>query len=117
VPNEPKKWIAVLLGIFVPPIAMMYVSQLRWAGIYLLVGLVIGIVGEFYFRETGVAGALQLAYVLTPAQRDGCDVDHSSSARKPQPVAAALPDLLVKRQFFAQQRLIDFVRYQERDRP
>lgn len=64
-PNKPKKWIAVLLGIFVPPIAMLYLSQLRWAGIYLLIALVVGLVEEFYFRDTGVANALQLAYVLT----------------------------------------------------
>ena len=64
-PNRPKKWIAVLLGIFAPPIAMLYLSQLMWAGIYLLVALVVGIVGEFYFRDTVVAVLLQLAFVLT----------------------------------------------------
>lgn len=62
---KPKKWVAVLLGIVAPPIAMMYASQLRWAGIYLVLALVIGVVGEFYLRETVFAGALQLAFLIT----------------------------------------------------
>lgn len=44
---------------------MLYLSQLRWAGIYLIVALIIGIVGEFYFHGTIVSDALQLAYVIT----------------------------------------------------
>lgn len=64
-PNKPNKWIAVLIGIVAGPIALMYVSQLRWAGIYLLVALIIGIVGEFYSRDTVIAGVLQLVFMLT----------------------------------------------------
>lgn len=66
-PNKPKKWIAVLLGIFAPPIALMYVAQLRWAGIYLLLALAIGVVGEFYLRETVIATAIHIAFVVTCA--------------------------------------------------
>ncbi len=62
---KPRKWIAVVLGIFAQPIAMLYLSQLRWAGIYLVVALIVGVVGEFYFHDTMVSGALQLAFVLT----------------------------------------------------
>jgi signal peptidase I len=44
---------------------MLYLAQLRWAGIYVVAGLVIAIVGEVYFREAGVAELLQLAFVFT----------------------------------------------------
>lgn len=64
-PNKPKKWLAALLGIVAPPIAMMYVSQLQWAGVYLVLALVIGVVSEFYLRETVFAAALQLAFLIT----------------------------------------------------
>jgi signal peptidase I len=67
VPNSPKKWVAVLLGIFAPPIGMMYVAQMRWAGIYLLIALGVGVIGEFYLRETVVAGAIQILFALTCA--------------------------------------------------
>jgi signal peptidase I len=33
-PNKPKKWIAVLLGLVSPPIGMMYVAQIRLAAAY-----------------------------------------------------------------------------------
>lgn len=62
--DKPKKWIAILLAVFAPPIAMMYVTELRWAGIYLLLALVIGTVGEFYLHDSALGGGLQLAYVL-----------------------------------------------------
>jgi signal peptidase I len=67
VPNSPKKWVAALLGFFAPPIGMMYVTQLRWAGIYLLIALVAGVIGEFYLRETVLAGVIQLLVALTCA--------------------------------------------------
>lgn len=46
---------------------MMYVAQIRWAGAYLLIALIIGVVGEFYLRETAIAGAIQILFALTCA--------------------------------------------------
>lgn len=66
-PNKPKKWVAVLLGILVPPIAMMYAAQLRWVGVYFLLALVIGVIGEFYLHDTIIAAVLQIIFALTCA--------------------------------------------------
>jgi len=52
VPNNPKKWIAALLGFFALPIAFMYVGRLRLAGIYLLAALVISVAVIFYLHGT-----------------------------------------------------------------
>lgn len=65
--NKPKKWLAVLLGIFASPIAMMYVGQMRWAGAYLLVALAVGVIGEFYLHDTFIAAALPMIYAVTCA--------------------------------------------------
>ncbi len=65
--DRPKKWLAALLGIFALPLGMMYVAQIRWAGIYLAIALVVGVVGEFYLRETVVAGVIQILFALTCA--------------------------------------------------
>lgn len=63
-PNKPKKWIAALLGIFATPIGLMYVAQLRLAGIYLLIALAIGVASEFYFHESAILGVVQILFVL-----------------------------------------------------
>lgn len=64
--TKPKKWIAVVLNIIAPPIGMMYVAQLRWAGIYFLIALAIGVAG-IYLGGTVAAGAMQLVFVLVCA--------------------------------------------------
>lgn len=56
-----------MLGVVTPPIAMMYVAQLRWAGIYFLAALAVGLVDEFYLREIALGGLLSLAFLLTAA--------------------------------------------------
>jgi signal peptidase I len=58
VPNKPNRWIAALLGIFSPPIGMMYVAQIRWAGIYFLFFLAAGVLSTFYFRVEAAALAI-----------------------------------------------------------
>jgi signal peptidase I len=32
--KKPNKWSAAVLGLFIPPLGMMHVGQIRWAGIY-----------------------------------------------------------------------------------
>jgi len=65
--NKPKKWLAALLGAIAPPIAMLYVAQMRWAGVYLLAGLAVGVAGEFYLHDTIVAAVMPIIYALTCA--------------------------------------------------
>lgn len=57
-PNKPRKWQAALLGFFIPPIAMMYVAQARWALIYLFAILIIWGIGWFYLHGTVIAAVL-----------------------------------------------------------
>lgn len=63
-PNKPKKWIAALLGGFAPPLGMLYVAKIRWALIYLLTALTIGIAGLAYIRDEAIAGAVQIIFVV-----------------------------------------------------
>lgn len=62
--NKPKKWVAVLLGVVAPPIALMYVVQLRWAGIYLFLTLAVGLGGEFYAHDPVIVAATQVAFAV-----------------------------------------------------
>lgn len=65
--NKPNKWLAALLGVFAPPIAMMYVAQLRLAAVYLLAALAIGVIGEFYLHDTIIAAVLPIMFALVCA--------------------------------------------------
>jgi len=64
VPNQPRKWIAALLGFFAPPLAMMYVSRIGWAVFYLLAALALGIGAEFYFHDVAGVVLLQLLFLI-----------------------------------------------------
>lgn len=64
VSNKPKKWIAVLLGIFAAPIGMMYVAQVRWAAIYLVTALAIGVAGLFYLQNELMADVVRIAFAF-----------------------------------------------------
>jgi signal peptidase I len=44
---KPKKWIAVVLGIFATPFAYLYLDAPRWAATSLVVGLAVGLGGYF----------------------------------------------------------------------
>jgi signal peptidase I len=66
-PYKPKKWLAVLLGTIAPPIAMMYVAQIRWAGVYLLVALAVGVIGKFYLHDTLIGALLSIVFAVTCA--------------------------------------------------
>lgn len=57
----------MLLGILSPPMALMYVGQLRWAGIYLLTALAVGAAGEFLLRGTIIAAAITVIFTITCA--------------------------------------------------
>ena len=63
-PNKPNKWIAVLLVIFFPPIALMYVGRLGWAGIYLLVAFAVGVLEEFFLRETFIEAVISVTFMV-----------------------------------------------------
>lgn len=62
--HKPKIWIAALLGIFSPPAAMLYAARLRWAGIYLVLALGIGVISLFFSRETLLVLGLQFGFVI-----------------------------------------------------
>ena len=45
-----KKWIAVVLGFVAPPLAMLYLARARWALVYFLAALAIGLL-EFFVLD------------------------------------------------------------------
>lgn len=65
--KKPKKWIAVLLGLFAPPLAMLYVAQGRWAGVYLVLMLAMGLVGVAYLDGTLALVVLHFAFIVVAA--------------------------------------------------
>jgi signal peptidase I len=65
-PGKPKRWIAVLLGIFLQPLAMLYVDRPGWAGLYLLLTLALGL-AQIWMGEPVVLGLLQLVLIVTCA--------------------------------------------------
>jgi signal peptidase I len=67
VANQPNKWIACLLGVFAPPLAMMYVARTGWAAFYLLAALLIGLLLEFYLHDVPGAGLIQILFMLVCA--------------------------------------------------
>ena len=46
---------------------MMYVAQMRWAGVYLLAALAVGVIGKFYLHDTLSAAVLPIIYAVTCA--------------------------------------------------
>lgn len=65
--HKPRKWLAFLLGIVFPPLAMLYVGRWRWAGVYFLAALAIGVAGQFCLNDYIMAGSLSLGLALTGA--------------------------------------------------
>ncbi|HRE17896.1 MAG TPA: signal peptidase I [Rhodocyclaceae bacterium] len=63
-PNKPKKWLAALLGIVAPPIAMMYVAQARWAALYFLATLLAGASSLYYDNDQIVVAFLPIVLAL-----------------------------------------------------
>ena len=53
VTSKPNKWIAAMLSFLSQPIGMMYVGQIRWAGIYVLLALML-VIGAFCFHQFDV---------------------------------------------------------------
>lgn len=47
---KPNRWVAVLLGIFLQPGAMLYVARPGWALFYFLLALTMGVLGAIYSR-------------------------------------------------------------------
>ncbi|WP_020165509.1 signal peptidase I [Methyloversatilis discipulorum] len=45
---KPNRWVAVLLGVFLQPGAMLYVARPGWALFYFLLALTMGVLGEIY---------------------------------------------------------------------
>lgn len=45
----------------------MYVAQMRWAGVYILAALAIGMIGEFYLHDTVLAAILSIVFSITCA--------------------------------------------------
>lgn len=57
--NKPNKWAAALLGLVLPPVGLMYVARLKWAGFCLLAGLALGAADVLYLRNAMVGMAFQ----------------------------------------------------------
>ena len=65
--DKPKKWIAVTLGIFLQPLAMLYVGRAGLALMYLVTGLVVAM-AVFVHAGNSLLGALpNLAFVIVAA--------------------------------------------------
>jgi signal peptidase I len=62
---KPKKWLAALLGFLFQPLAFLYVARWRWAAIYLLVMLAIGVLAIFFIHDEFIAVAMQIAFLIT----------------------------------------------------
>lgn len=60
--TKPNRWVAVLLGILVFPVAMMYVAEIGLAAIYILIALAITAAGEFYVSNPSLISATQLIF-------------------------------------------------------
>lgn len=76
--NKPNKWVASLMGFFIPPIGMLYVAQPAWAGIYFVGPLMIG------FAPGAAPAFLAGKAVLLLAVRVGCAIhSYRFAARYP----------------------------------
>ncbi len=54
--RKPKKWIAVTLGLLIPPAGMLYVARPRWAAAYFALELIIALGSMFALRDRELAG-------------------------------------------------------------
>ena len=64
--RKPKKWIAAVLGLLIPPAGMLYVARPRWAAAYFALALIVALGNMFILRDrelTGNAIALLVAII------------------------------------------------------
>jgi len=61
---KPKKWIAVVLGLFNLPLAMLYVVRPLWAVIYVGAALLIGLANVFVFHLSSAASGVVLTAIV-----------------------------------------------------
>ncbi len=54
--RKPKKWIAAVLGLLIPPAGMLYVARPRLAAAYFALALVIALGNMFVLRDRELAG-------------------------------------------------------------
>ena len=54
--RKPKKWIAAVLGLLIPPAGMLYVARPRWAAAYFALALIIPLGNMFVLRDRELAG-------------------------------------------------------------
>ncbi|TMH39191.1 MAG: signal peptidase I [Betaproteobacteria bacterium] len=54
--RKPKKWIAAVLGLLIPPAGMLYVARPRWAAAYFALALIIALGSMFVLRDREWAG-------------------------------------------------------------
>ena len=54
--RKPKKWIAAVLGLLIPPAGMLYVARPRWAAAYFALALIIPLGNMFVLRGRELAG-------------------------------------------------------------
>jgi signal peptidase I len=54
--RKPKKWIAAVLGLLIPPAGMLYVARPRWAAAYFALALIIALGDMFVLRDGELAG-------------------------------------------------------------
>jgi len=54
--RNPKKWIAAVLGLLIPPAGMLYVARPRWAAAYFALALIIALGSMFVLRDREWAG-------------------------------------------------------------
>lgn len=64
VADKPKRWITILLGILLWPLAMLYVAHWRWALAYFLVGLTVIVLGQLYVQAANIVAVLQGAVAI-----------------------------------------------------
>src|SRR2546425_11479123 len=54
--RKPKKWIAAVLGLLIPPAGMLYVARPRWATAYFALALIVALGSMFVLRDRELAG-------------------------------------------------------------
>jgi len=55
--RKPKKWIAAVLGLLIPPAGMLYVARPRWAAAYFALALIVALGNMFVLRDGELAGS------------------------------------------------------------
>jgi len=75
--RKPKKWVAAVLGLFIPPAGMLYVARPGWAAAYFALALIVVLGNMFAPRGMELAGgaiALLVAIISAiHAYRLACD--------------------------------------------